>query len=463
MQLRVALYLRVSLDPTGERLAVTRQRADCRAFAKARGWVVVGEYVDNSVSATAGKRPDWDRLLLDARAGAFDVVLAWAADRLVRRLSDLEALMNTGVRAATVQGDLDLTTPQGELTATMLAAVARAEVRQKSERQRAANAQRRAAGAPPVGPRGLGWKPDGMTVVRGEAKAVAGAFEALLRGTSLRSIAHDLNAAGFTTTRGNPWTAETVGRVLLSNPRYAALNRDGTKGGWPAVVDEDTFRAAAAILRDPARRSGRDSSVKHLLSNLAECGRCGARVKSAWTSTTGGQSARRVYRCSAAAHLTRAADPLDADPDAEPPGFVPALVVARMSRPDAAELFEPEPPDLAPVHAEAAALRARQDALAVEFADGGLTASQLRVATERLAAKLSVLDGELARHTRTAELEAFEGVSGEKEARQVWAAASVEQRRTWIRALMRVTLLPAVKGRRTFDPTTVRIDWNRPQ
>lgn len=454
MQTRVALYLRVSLDPTGDQLAVSRQRKDCAALAKARGWIVVREYVDNSVSATAGKRPQWDQMLRDARAGEFDIALAWAADRLVRRLSDLETLIATGVRAATVQGDIDLTTPQGELTATMLAAVARAEVRQKSERQRAANAQRRAAGRPPIGPRPLGWERDGRTLIPAEARAVQGAFEALLSGASLRSISRDLNAAGFRTTRGGEWTAETVGRHMLRNPRYAALNRDESAGDWPAIVDEETWRASVAILRDPARLTNNgDSAVKHLLSNLAICGVCGeeaeVKVKSAWTSSSYGRNPRRIYKCSASAHLGRVAEPIEE--------FIAGVVVERLSRPDARDLFAPEPVDIRPLRTEATALRSRLDSLAVEFADGSLTASQLRVATERLRARLGEVEAELASASRRS---VFGAIAGASDVEAVWAAGDIEARRAWIRALLTVTLLPAGRGARRFDPETVQINWN---
>jgi DNA invertase Pin-like site-specific DNA recombinase len=46
-----------------------------------------------------------------------DVVIVWAVDRLVRRLADLEMVIDaceaSGVKLATVSGDLDLSTDQG--------------------------------------------------------------------------------------------------------------------------------------------------------------------------------------------------------------------------------------------------------------------------------------------------------------------------------------------------------------
>ena len=49
---RAAIYLRISLDTTGEGLAVERQREDCEKIAAARGWTVVETYIDNSISAS---------------------------------------------------------------------------------------------------------------------------------------------------------------------------------------------------------------------------------------------------------------------------------------------------------------------------------------------------------------------------------------------------------------------------
>ena len=43
---RAAIYLRISLDAAMDGLAIERQREDCEAIAKQRGWMVVYTYVD---------------------------------------------------------------------------------------------------------------------------------------------------------------------------------------------------------------------------------------------------------------------------------------------------------------------------------------------------------------------------------------------------------------------------------
>jgi len=149
---RAALYLRQSLDRDGKALAVSRQRDDCRKLARERGWRIVTEHVDNDTSATARRRPGYDSLLSDIEAGRVDIVVAWHVDRVVRRLADLQPLIDlcerTGVRIATVSGDVDLSTDAGRLIGRILASVAQGEVERKGARQRRANLQRAQSGQP---------------------------------------------------------------------------------------------------------------------------------------------------------------------------------------------------------------------------------------------------------------------------------------------------------------------------
>ena len=89
---RAAMYLRVSLDATGEHLAVDRQRADCLRIIRERGWTLTQEYVDNSVSASKRtvRRPSYDRMVQDYDAGLFDALVCWDLDRLTRQPRQLE-------------------------------------------------------------------------------------------------------------------------------------------------------------------------------------------------------------------------------------------------------------------------------------------------------------------------------------------------------------------------------------
>ncbi|HLM05919.1 MAG TPA: recombinase family protein, partial [Blastococcus sp.] len=130
MSLNSVIYARQSLDRTGEGAAVERQVADCQQLAERRGWTVLETLTDNDMSASTGKpRPGYQRLLTMMRTRAIDAVVVWHVDRLTRRLVDLEEIITiceaTGVRLATVTGDLDLSTDTGRMMARILASVAR--------------------------------------------------------------------------------------------------------------------------------------------------------------------------------------------------------------------------------------------------------------------------------------------------------------------------------------------------
>ncbi|MGH3346354.1 MAG: recombinase family protein [Nocardioides sp.] len=84
----VVLYARISVT-TEESVSVARQIASGRKYAAARGWRVVGEFVDDGVSATHNKperRPGWRSLL--AFQVPFEAVVVWKVDRLARRVID---------------------------------------------------------------------------------------------------------------------------------------------------------------------------------------------------------------------------------------------------------------------------------------------------------------------------------------------------------------------------------------
>jgi DNA invertase Pin-like site-specific DNA recombinase len=114
---RVAIYVRVSTD----KQTIENQLRELRRVAEHRGWKVVQEYRDAGISGAKGReaRPGLDEMLKDAQRRRFDVVMAWAIDRLGRSLIDLlgtiQALEACGVDLYLDQQALDTTTPAGKL------------------------------------------------------------------------------------------------------------------------------------------------------------------------------------------------------------------------------------------------------------------------------------------------------------------------------------------------------------
>jgi DNA invertase Pin-like site-specific DNA recombinase len=137
---RAAIYARVSTDSQ----TVENQIQELRRIAERRGWEVVKEvYTDASISGAKGRaqRPGLDRLLKDASRRKFDVVMAWAIDRLGRSLIDLlgtiQHLEAVGVDLYLDQQSIDTTTPMGKLVFQITGAFAEFERSMIQQRIRA--------------------------------------------------------------------------------------------------------------------------------------------------------------------------------------------------------------------------------------------------------------------------------------------------------------------------------------
>jgi DNA invertase Pin-like site-specific DNA recombinase len=464
-------YLRISEDRTGLAAGVTRQAEATERRACERGWTWLGVEKDNDKSAKAGsrKRDGFESMLRRVDSGEVQVVVAWSLDRLQRSRRDevrlYELCQAKGVTISLVNGaDLDLSTAGGRLVADQLSSVARYEIELKSDRQKAAQAQAARNGKRVGGRRPFGYEQDGMTVREDEAAAIYAGYQALLAGEALAEVARMWNAKGHTTGQGRPFTRSSVTDVLL-NPRNAGLRahiseddrkaangarvrRDGHITGpaaWPAIVDEGTWRAAVDVLRDPSRRKP-PRNAQAMLTGVGLCDVCGLTVHSGGAAKGANG---RTYRCRSMAHVARAAEPVD--------DFVSAVVVERLSRPDASGLLADETrPDVGKMREEAVALRTRLDALAVDFADGSLTASQLRAATERLREKLADVEARMADAGR---VDLLGPLVTADDVRVAWDDLSTARRRAVVDLLMTVQLRAPGRGTRTFRPETVEIQW----
>lgn len=464
MERQAAIYIRISEDKTGAGLGIERQEADCRALAGRLGWDVVEPiYSDNDVSAYSGKpRPGYQRLLADLRTGVADAVLCWHTDRLHRSPVELEEYIEVcqprEIPTQTVKaGPLDLATPSGRLMARQLGAYARFESEHHSDRAKRARLQAATDGRWLGGLRPFGYGADGMTVIEAEAEAIRWMAAEVLAGTSLRAIARKLNTEGTFTSQGRPWTPRAVA-WLLRRPRNAGLSQHhGEPIGparWPAILDSDTWRGVVAVLGDPARNTTTSRARRWLLSGLALCGVCGEPVRS--SVAVWGDRRLPSYVCPAN-HVRRNATELD--------DYVEAVVVERLSRPDAAELLGADQnDDVAALHAKDAGLRARLDELGRLFGDGLIDALQLASGTAAIRTQREDITAALAAASRGSVLA---GVADAPDVAEVWEGLDLSRRRAIVDMLLEVTILRAKrgggrrKGETTFDPASVAIKWKR--
>jgi hypothetical protein len=216
----------------------------------------------------------------------------------------------------------------------------------------------------------------------------------------------------------------------------------------------------AGLLSRPDRKTTTGPERRHLLSGIARCGICGGPLI---CSSVGGKRGPRItYRCRAdleGTHVMRSAETLEA--------FIAAVVIERLSRPDAARLLAVRKGDeLVILRRERAALDDLMRASNDLRRHGLLTNEEF--AEERAGHQRAALD--------------LDGRIGTAEAADVlapmlrdpagaWAAAGLDQRRAIVDALMIVTVHPQPKGRTKgwrpgmpyFDssPDVIAIEWKR--
>lgn len=468
---RCVLYLRISLDRTGDGFAIERQREACRKIALDRGWVIVREYVDDSISAykARAKRPDYDQMVSDYATGDFDAIVVWDLDRLTRKPRELEdwidAAEGRGLRLVTANGEADLTTDAGKLFARIKAAVSRSESDRKGARQVAAARQRAERGQVPIGVRAFGFATNGTPLEApswcevatrrevSEADVVREIFARFHSGDSLTGIARWLNERGVPTRFGDPWRSNSI-RQILVNPRYAgrvvykhrtAEAGDVVPAAFDAIVGEDVFDAVNDRLADPRRKTAFGTDRKHLGSSVYLCGVCGKPVRS--TGATG----RTAYKCPDR-HVIRRAAAIDQ--------WVTQVVHARLERPEAArQLLAPQSgKEAADATAQVKTLRRRLRQAEQDYDDDLIDGKRYKAKRAKIEAELDQAEARRARLTAGSEVA---GVILDQDPVHAYDTAPLGVKQAVIRFLCTVTLQHVPRGSKGFDSNTVTIEPRR--
>ncbi len=230
---RVALYTRVSTeDQAREGFSLDAQLERLRFYAKAQGWEVGGEYVDEGHSGRTTKRPQYSRMM-EERA-KWDTLLVLKMDRIHRNSRNFMAMMDQlrkeNKEFASVTESLDTSTAMGRFVMDIIQRIAQLESEQIGERVYIGMEQKARTSRGPLGrPAPYGYRYDRtgaeavLEVVAAERHVVAEIFRRYLAGEGKTEIAQILGNKGFKTRRKAEWTLWNVSDIL-TNPVYAGAN-----------------------------------------------------------------------------------------------------------------------------------------------------------------------------------------------------------------------------------------------
>lgn len=319
--MQLAAYIRMSTDRQED--SPETQKSIIQEYCKKNGHVVVRTYVDSGISGgSMDKRSSLLELLMDAESKLFEGVVVYKYDRAFRNLGEqiatLQKLKKIGVKVMAV-ADPSADGAGGELIVNILGAVNQFERQLTGERIYHKNRELAKKGKWT----GSGIQPFGyhydkeekkLNVVPEEAAVVKRIFDLYLQHKSLARVSDILWAEGIKTKLGNTWTATQI-RELLINPihvgrirfGYLKPNRSGKNRNcesFPAeheaIIDDETFKKANALLLNNRKGTNRTESGWYLLSGMLRCLKCGGPSVANYIIKLG----KEVYRCADAYRIS---------------------------------------------------------------------------------------------------------------------------------------------------------------
>lgn len=307
--MKIAAYCRVSTSQSDQLDSLQHQKDFFTTYAQRGGYELVGLYVDEGISGTQlKKREAFQRLMQDARTGAFQMVVTKDISRFARNtvdaLQSVRTLKTLGINTVFLTANMD-SMGDSEFLLTLLCALAQEESANISKRTKFGKQINAEKGRVPHGVFGYD-RVDNFTLATNpeEARIVRKIFNLYIhQGQGCRSISLTLNRDGDRTKLGCEWNARGVRRILV-NPLYCGILVNhkyeiqdfltGKQVALPAsehffhqrpewaIVSRDEFQRAQEVLESRRVKhssgapflQGRYSS-KHTFSTLIKCAHCG--------------------------------------------------------------------------------------------------------------------------------------------------------------------------------------------
>ena len=344
--IRAAVYARYSSDNQRD-ASIEDQVRQCRARIEQEQWQLGEVYSDHAISGATTLRSGYQKLLEDARAGRFDVLVAEALDRLSRDQENIAGLFKqlcfADVRLVTLSegeiGELHIGL-KGTMNALFLKDLAHKTRRGLEGRIR----QGKSGGGLCFGYEVVRKIDAAGEALRGErrineaeAAIVCRIFQEFAQGHSPRAIAQSLNKEGMPGPAGRSWGPSTIygnwqrGTGILNNELYVGrlvwnrqhFIKDPNTGRrqarlnpetkwiieevphlrivddalWTSVKERQRDSRAKVMTMDKGIRSERVRRPSYLLSGLLKCGACGGGFSKISQSHYGCSTARNKGTC----------------------------------------------------------------------------------------------------------------------------------------------------------------------
>ena len=237
---RVVIYARVSTEHEAQLSALGNQVDWYKPILAARPeWTLVGQYIDEGITGTsAEKRPEFMRMIEDAKKGRFDMIITREVSRFARNTVDTlqytRLLRDHGVEVFFINDNIKTFDGDGELRLTIMSTLAQDESRKTSVRVKSGQETSMANGVVYGNGNILGYRRVESLLGNGkkqvdfvidpeQAKTVRLIFDMYLAGDGLVRIQNELERTGHKTAMGKDRWYPTVISHVLSNSFYCGI------------------------------------------------------------------------------------------------------------------------------------------------------------------------------------------------------------------------------------------------
>jgi len=291
MNLRTALYVRVSTDTQAEKgFSIDAQLDKLHAYCDLNEIKNYQEYVDPGYSAGNLDRPFLNNLIDDIKLGYISTVIVYKLDRLSRKTKDtlylVEDIFNkNGVKFISLTENIDTSTSAGKFFISILSSVAQLERENIRERGMLGMEKKASLGYKSRTPKiliGYDYNKENKEYISNEYEAmqVRLIFDRFTKSESIGSIFRFLRD-NYTTKYGK-WKTQKQVCLILDNEAYIGKLRH--RGNYkdciniPPIIDKEVFEKAREMRNYNKTHYYRHTSA-YLLTGLIYCAECGARLR----------------------------------------------------------------------------------------------------------------------------------------------------------------------------------------
>lgn len=287
------IYARFSSHNQTEQ-SIEGQLRVCYEYAERSGYKVVGEYIDRALTGRSDDRPDFQRMVFDAKKKAFQYVIVYKLDRFARNRYDSSIykhkLKQNGVKVLSAMENIG-DNPESIILEAVLEASAEYYSVDLSQKIKRGSRESAMKGQFLGGQVPFGYKVIDHHLVIDEVKApiIQYLFTEYAKGVPKKDIIENINAAGFRNNNGKLFYNTSFQTALLCEKYMGVMRWNDITSECPAIVDKETFEKVQQRIALNKRAAGaQKADVNYQLSGKMFCGYCGSTmIGISGTSKTG--------------------------------------------------------------------------------------------------------------------------------------------------------------------------------